>query len=55
MARRKRRGVLAFVGLVAGISLAAPYALNQTSKALASRWPRNPITSLNTGIHKGES
>jgi hypothetical protein len=55
MAKRRRRGVVAFVGLVAGISLAAPYALNQASKALAAKWPNNPVTTLNTGIHKGES
>lgn len=46
---------MAFVGLVAGISLAAPYVLNQSSKALANKWPNNPVTTLNNGIHKGES
>lgn len=53
MAKRKRRGVLAFVGVVAGISLLAPYALNQLSGALASKYPRNPVTTINNGIHKG--
>lgn len=53
--RRKRRGVLAFVGVVAGISLLAPYALNQASKALSTKYPNNPVTTINNGIHKGSS
>jgi hypothetical protein len=56
MAKKRRRGVVAFVGLVAGISLAAPYVLNQAAgpnSALASKFPRNPLTAVNNGIHKG--
>jgi hypothetical protein len=56
--KRRRRGVVAFVAAVAGISLAAPYVLNQTAgpaSALAKKYPRNPITAINNGIHKGSS
>lgn len=56
MAKKRRRGVIAFVGLVAGISLAAPYVLNSvagSNSSLANKFPRNPLTAVNNGIHKG--